>query len=529
MAEQDPQTPFHSRRFLQATINSLSEHVVLLDGAGRIVAVNRAWRDFARDNGYADPTCGLGVNYLAECDAAAARGDQDAGRAATALRTLLYGEGETPESFELEYACHSRFEKRWFILSASRFVEEGRVWAVLSHKNITARKWQELHLEAWNYVRAMINHLGRGDTVAKLVLHFWQVLEILHIDYGRSAIHYLRSDNGPVSYWTGPHWAEEGQPTDAADKQRAEAVRRGANVVCLPDVTKAGEAHSPYLQEARWGTVRAVCEVPFSHGVWCLTDPQVGAWDANQLEAVKQAAAMLSLGCARLDDLQALSKSIDMLRKEINLRGLAQSQLRDFARHMIRMQEEERQRLERDLRACVEPALGNVADDLQALAGRLQSDDALAGSVEKSRRRLTEAIDKLTGLATALSPVVSRQQELGPALEQICRQVKADTGQSLQLHVAHLPAMETENVVALYRVVQEICNALKRMDWQSGRIALSSKGQQVHIEVDLQQVADPDPKQWEFVAAYARLLGGGSNAEPAPENALLLTVDLPRV
>ncbi len=56
--------------FLQATLDALSAHIAVLDDRGTIVAVNAAWRRFARANGYAGDGCGLGADYLAACDAA---------------------------------------------------------------------------------------------------------------------------------------------------------------------------------------------------------------------------------------------------------------------------------------------------------------------------------------------------------------------------------------------------------------------------------------------------------------------------
>jgi hypothetical protein len=45
------------------SIEELPEHVVIVGGAGTIVAVNEAWRRFAQDNG-GDPKQGLGRGQL---------------------------------------------------------------------------------------------------------------------------------------------------------------------------------------------------------------------------------------------------------------------------------------------------------------------------------------------------------------------------------------------------------------------------------------------------------------------------------
>jgi hypothetical protein len=53
----------------QAAIDSLQEHICVLDKAGSIIAVNQAWRDFAQANGLLPRKVGLGTDYLAVCHA----------------------------------------------------------------------------------------------------------------------------------------------------------------------------------------------------------------------------------------------------------------------------------------------------------------------------------------------------------------------------------------------------------------------------------------------------------------------------
>ena len=61
-----------SERFARATVDALSAHLAILDERGTILAVNRAWRDFAEANSApgSAPLVHEGVNYLDVCDAA---------------------------------------------------------------------------------------------------------------------------------------------------------------------------------------------------------------------------------------------------------------------------------------------------------------------------------------------------------------------------------------------------------------------------------------------------------------------------
>ena len=126
--------------FAYAALDGLSEHVAVLDARGVIIAVNRAWREFADANSPAPAGLCEGANYFAVCASATGEGAEYAARFAAGLRAAIAGE---LNEFTLEYPCHSPTEKRWFIARAKRFEFEGEARAVVTHANITARKEAE--------------------------------------------------------------------------------------------------------------------------------------------------------------------------------------------------------------------------------------------------------------------------------------------------------------------------------------------------------------------------------------------------
>lgn len=130
----------HSSIFNQEIIDSLAEHLAVIDGEGVITAINDAWRRFAVDNGADWSTAGVGVgaNYIQVCEAAAAAGDDDARAILTGVRRVLNGEDE---SFSIEYPCHSPSTQRWFLLHIAPLTSQPG--AVITHLNITQRKLTE--------------------------------------------------------------------------------------------------------------------------------------------------------------------------------------------------------------------------------------------------------------------------------------------------------------------------------------------------------------------------------------------------
>jgi hypothetical protein len=117
-----------------AFLDELPEHAAVVESSGTIVAVNRAWRRFALDNG-ADPArVSEGANYLGVCDRATGEQSVDARSFAEGLRSVLSG---TEERFVLEYPCHSPTERRWYVGSVGRLADGDTPLALVAHENVT--------------------------------------------------------------------------------------------------------------------------------------------------------------------------------------------------------------------------------------------------------------------------------------------------------------------------------------------------------------------------------------------------------
>lgn len=100
----------------QTILNSLLAHIAILDGDGKIIAVNEGWSKFAHEKGgFSHQRAGVGANYLDDCRQANGQ-DADAARALAGVAAVLDG---SRESFTMEYPCHDQSEQRWFWLVAT--------------------------------------------------------------------------------------------------------------------------------------------------------------------------------------------------------------------------------------------------------------------------------------------------------------------------------------------------------------------------------------------------------------------------
>jgi hypothetical protein len=117
-----------------AFLDELPEEAAVVEGSGTIVAVNKAWRRFAKDNGAYPGEVSEGANYLGVCEGARGEHSQYARSFAEGLRLVLSG---AEERFALEYPCHSPQERRWFVGSVGRLADGDTPLALVAHENVT--------------------------------------------------------------------------------------------------------------------------------------------------------------------------------------------------------------------------------------------------------------------------------------------------------------------------------------------------------------------------------------------------------
>jgi hypothetical protein len=127
-----------AREEQELSLDELPEHTAIVDSSGAIVAVNKAWKRFARDNGAADLSkVSEGANYLDVCERATGEHSPYAQSFGEGLRSVLCSQ---EERFAMEYPCHSPTERRWFVGRVERFGDGDSPMALVAHENVTPRR-----------------------------------------------------------------------------------------------------------------------------------------------------------------------------------------------------------------------------------------------------------------------------------------------------------------------------------------------------------------------------------------------------
>lgn len=126
---------------IRLALEALPASVAVIDGKGRIVAVNHSWTRYAAANSGDMDKVGVGANYIEVCRQAAAS-DVTAQRALDGIVAVLKGNAAR---FTLDYPCHSPLKKRWFRLVACMLPYADPA-ALITHTDITQQKLAEAAL-----------------------------------------------------------------------------------------------------------------------------------------------------------------------------------------------------------------------------------------------------------------------------------------------------------------------------------------------------------------------------------------------
>jgi PAS domain S-box-containing protein len=174
-----------AERFARSTLDSLNKHIAILDDTGNILAVNKAWNEFAVANS-ARTVVGVGTNYLQICDAANGPGSAEAAAMAGGIRAVIAG--AKPE-FHLEYPCHSPTERRWFRAQVTPFTGEGPVRVVICHENITAAKLADEERQKFvSLVENSIDFIGLATLTGDVIYMNPAARELVGLDSDRQYI-----------------------------------------------------------------------------------------------------------------------------------------------------------------------------------------------------------------------------------------------------------------------------------------------------------------------------------------------------
>ncbi len=145
-----------AENFKRAILDSLTDHIAVLDVSGTIIAVNQAWVAFAEANPAARSTIIEGANYYQVCEQAHGMNRTDAQRFTVGIRLVISGQRD---HVAMEYPCYLPDQQRWFIARVTRFAENGPAYVVVAHQDISERKQAEDRIQ---------QHAARAEALRRI-------------------------------------------------------------------------------------------------------------------------------------------------------------------------------------------------------------------------------------------------------------------------------------------------------------------------------------------------------------------------
>ena len=226
-----------------------------------------------------------------------------------------------------------------------------------------------------------------------------------------------------------------------------------------------------------------------------------------------------------------LSKANAQLKVEAEHRKKAQEHTQSLTQRLLQMQENERQRISRDLH-------DNVAQDLSSMILQLETlfDDLphagkeLAGRSKALTGILLEAISSVRNIAYGLTPPALDQLGLVRALENHCLDSCERVGIAVDFHATGIEEadLEFDTEINIYRMVQEaIRNIVKHAEASKVKVKLieshpyilirvEDNGQGFDIERRISESAREKRMGLQSMKERARLTGGSMEMQSLP-------------
>jgi len=172
-----------------------------------------------------------------------------------------------------------------------------------------------------------------------------------------------------------------------------------------------------------------------------------------------------------------LTRSNQLLQREIQRRVQTEEMLRKLSARILTLQDEERRRLGRELHDSAGQLLAALHINLGVIAQRTQNDPSLSARVADSAALADQVISEIRTLSYLLHPPMLDETGLASAVEWYARGFSDRSKISVDLDIDRaLPRFPTEVETAIFRIVQEsLVNIHRHSGSRTAFISLRAK------------------------------------------------------
>jgi signal transduction histidine kinase len=210
--------------------------------------------------------------------------------------------------------------------------------------------------------------------------------------------------------------------------------------------------------------------------------------------------------------------------------------LRVLSGRLITVQEEERQRIARELHDDLSQRLALLAIGLDQLRQSHTPNDPVRRRAEELHTLAQELSSDMRRLSQQLHPVRLEQLGLVPTLSNYCRRLRQQYGVRIEFLHRHIPrSLSNDTALCLFRVAQEaLNNTVKHSRAKMGQLALVRDGSTLHLRVsdsgigfDPLSVSTKGTLGLISMQERVRAIGGQFALESQPSQGTRIMVDVP--
>ncbi|MCB1018744.1 MAG: GAF domain-containing sensor histidine kinase [Acidobacteria bacterium] len=230
----------------------------------------------------------------------------------------------------------------------------------------------------------------------------------------------------------------------------------------------------------------------------------------------------------------ALAIEKAQLMEELRLR---EERIRQLGEHMMKVEEEERRRISRELHDEVGQALLVVRLYLEMIEGMLEKEKKPARTKLQDTREVVETtIVEMRRLISALSPNVLQELGLPASIRQFVKNLSRTFPGRVRMRMSNVEELPDGPKIMMYRLVQEcFTNAVKHSNARNVSVELTRRNGLVRMRMQDDgvgfSVAEASQKRESFGVAGMRerveLLGGKIDIASAPGKGTKVSIAIP--